>query len=314
MPSIESTLLNAVGPQVGYGMPFSAGPYSDVYGYTGGSSAAQDKYWQALERGYDNQQAQLTRDAFGSVSQYGSGPSGSGRVFDLGEAVTYDPATGKYSFDINKVPKELREGPEGDRGLQQRYESELNDTNEDRVQARQQLEALAQKRAAQAARTEQMGAERAGFQRELARYQSPDLMRQMVNPAIQQAGNQVMANANAAGMAGGSMGQAANRRAAMMGFGQGAANVVPGAAVQQASQNFEWQKAREGMINNYYQMQNQRASTDTQNAMAQAGFQKAMEEYEHGRSMEALNAAGGFVQNFGAAAGAVAPAFGGGKK
>lgn len=313
MAGIDNVMLGGIGPQVGYGMPFSAGPYSDVYGYTPGSSGAQDKYWEALNRGYENQQAQLTRDAFGQLTG-SSGPGGAGPEahFNFGEAVTYDPSTGRYTFDVTRVPQSLRD-KYGDAGLTAKYEEKLHDSGEDSVQARQRLEGLAQRRAAQAARTEQMGAERAGFQRELARYQSPDLMRQMINPAIQQAGNQVMANANAAGAMGGSMGQAANRRAAMMGFGQGAANVVPGAAVQQANQNFEWQKAREGMINNYYQMQNQRGQQDIQNEMAQTGFQRSLEEYDHNRDLEGLKLAGGFMQNIGAAGAAVAPAFGGGK-
>lgn len=301
MPSPESVLLDATGPQQGYGMPFSAGPYSDVYGFTPGSQTAQDQYWQTLNRGYQNQASQLTRDAFGKVKTGMFGDE-----LDWSQAISVDPTTGAYKLDYSKLSPEAQRAA-NESWWQDQFQRVQKDPNEDKAQARQQLEALAQKQLAQRARIEQQQAERAGFQRELARYQSPDLMRQMINPAIQQAGNQVMASANAAGQAGGSMGQAANRRAAMTGFGQAAANVVPGAAVQQAGQNFEWQKAREGMINNYYQMQNQRAQQDIQNAMAQTGFQKGMEEYEHTRSREDLVAAGGFIQNGGALLTTAAP-------
>ncbi len=300
MATSDSVMLNAVGPQQGYGQPF-AGPYSNVYGTTPGSQTAQGQYWQSLNRGYENQQDQLTRDAFETLTH----PS-SKDPFHLGRAVTYDPATGGYTFDINKVPKLFRE-KFGDEELLRKYNEQVNDPNEDRAQARQQLEGLAQKRAAQAARLEQQQAEVAGFNRELQRYNSPDLMAQMINPQIQQAGNQVMANANAAGMAGGSMGQAANRRAAMQGFGQGAANVVPTAAVAQAGQNFQWQKAREGMINNFYQQQQDRAQRDLANEQNSALFLKGFEEYEHNRSSENLQGLGAIAGNSGAWLGQAAP-------
>lgn len=292
MPTDTSVLLNAVGPQVGYGMPFG-GAYTNVYGTTPESEAAQGQYWQSLDRGFKNQQDQLVRDAFGQ--RYG-----------VDNAVTYDPATGGYTFDINKVPANLRK-MYGDEEITRSYNERLTDTNEDRVQARQQLEGLAQKQAATTARNAQRQAEVAGFNRELQRYNSPNLMAQMINPQIQQAGNQVMATANAAGMAGGSAGQAANRRAAMQGFGQSAANVVPQAAVAQAGQDFNWQKAREGMINNFNQQQTDRAQRDLANEQNSALFLKGFEEYEHNRSTENLRALGEITGNAGAWGAAAAP-------
>lgn len=307
MATSTSVMLNAVGPQVGYGMPF-AGPYSNVYGTQPGAQAAQDQYWQSLNRGYENQQGQLQRDAFGRIATMGAQES-----YQLGNAVTYDPVTGSYKFDINKVPQQIRDNVRGgDAAIEAEYAKQLGDTNEDQLQARQQLEGLAQKRAAQAARTEQQQAEVAGFNKELARYQGPNLMAQMINPQIQTAGNQVMATANAAGMAGGSAGQAANRRAAMQGFGQGAANVVPGAAVAQAGQDFQWQKAREGMINNFYQQQQDRAQRDLSNEMNQALFLKGFEEYEHNRDTETLRGLGDVTGNVGAWGAQVAPFMKGG--
>jgi hypothetical protein len=110
-------------------------------------------------------------------------------------------------------------------------------------------------------------------------------------------------------MSGGSMGQAANRRAAMQGFGQGAANVVPGAAVAQAGQDFQWQKAREGMINNFYGQQQERAQRDLANEQNSALFLKGFEEYEHNRDTEGLKALQGVAQNTGAWLGQAAPFF-----
>lgn len=309
MPGSTSVLLGAVGPQAGYGQPF-AGPYSNVYGVDPKSQTAQDQYWQSLDRGYQNQQQQLVRDAF----DVGVDPSLQG--YDWRSGIQYDPTTGKYTFDRNKIqnPKGVNISEQDFANMQTSFERGLVDTNEDRVQARQQLEGLAQQRSAQEARLAQQGAETAGFQKELSRYDSPDLMRQMINPQLQQMGNQVMASANAAGQMGGSMGQAANRRAAMTGFGQGASQVVPQAAVAQAGQNFTWQKAREGMINNYYQQQQERAQRDLQNQLGQSLFLKGFEEYEHNRSNETLAATGDVLKNFGAAGAAVAPSFGGGGK
>ncbi len=307
MASSDSIMMEGMGPQVGYGMPFS-GPYSNVYGVTPSSDSAQGQYWDAINRGYENQSRRLLMDAFQKNGNYVGG--------DLSTAVVYNPQTGQYSLDMSKLDPNIRKtmgtGPEADARIQREFQNRLNDTNEDRMQARQQLEGLAQQQAATRARTEQQMQERAGFQQELQRYNAPNLMGQMINPAIQQAGNQVMANANAAGMAGGSMAQAANRRAAMSGFGQQAANVVPQAAVQQADQNFQWQKAREGMINNYYNMQNQRAQQDMTNQMAWTGFKRGMEQYEHSRSREDMEAAGSFLGNVGALAGNAAPFLKGG--
>lgn len=307
MPSEDSVKLGAVGPQQGLGQPF-AGPYSNVYGTTPTSQTAQDQYWATLNRGYQNQQTQLIRDAFGKVKT-----GIAGNEFDWSQAIAYDPATGTYKLDYNKLPPDARSAA-NEAWWQDQLNRQMSDPNEDKAQARQQLEGLAQKQQAQAARLGQQEAEQRGFQTELQRYNSPNLMAQMINPQIQAAGNQVMANANAAGMAGGSMAQAANRRAAMQGFGQSAANVVPGAAVAQAGQDFQWQKAREGMINNYYGMQQDRAQRDLVNEMTQTGFLKGIEEYEHSRDREDLIAAGSFMGNAGAWFGQVAPAFGGGNK
>lgn len=305
MPTQTSVLLDAVGPQAGYGMPFG-GMYSNVYGMPQQSQQSQDQYWNTLNRGYDNQANQLIRDAFGKVKTNAMSDE-----FDWSGAIEFDPATGSYRLDYNKLPEAAKRAA-NPAWWEDQFQARLRDPNEDRAQARQQLELVAQKRNAQDARTAQQQAENAGFQKELQRYNSPNLMAQMINPQIQNASNQVMAGANAAGMAGGSMGQAANRRAAMMGFGQGAANVVPQAAVQQAGQDFQWQKAREGVIGNYYQMQNARAQQDMQNQMALTGFTKGMEQYEHSRSREDLEAAGGFLQNMGGAAMKMAPSFGNG--
>lgn len=299
MPGQESVLLNAVGPQQGYGQPF-AGPYSNVYGQTPGSQSAQSNYWETLNRGYQNQQDQLIRDAFqgdwtGSVQPYD--------ITKYPGAIVYDPAKNDFTLDQSKIPPDILDAillGQTPAELQARFDKMKNDPNEDRAQARQQLLGVAQKRYAQAARTEQQAHEVAAFNQELQRYNSPDLMAQMINPQIQQAGNQVMANANAAGMAGGSMGQAANRRAAMQGFGQGAANVVPTAAVAQAGQNFQWQRAREGMINNFYQQQQDRAQRDLSNEMNQAAFMKGFEEYEHNRDNETLKTIGDISGNVGA--------------
>lgn len=307
MATSTSVMLNAVGPQQGYGQPFG-GAYTNVYGTQPGSQVAQDQYWQALNRGYENQQGQLTRDAFGQISTEGGNALAGGGGYDFGQAVTYDPATGKYAFDVNKIPSKIRDRY-GDAELTKMYNERVGDTNEDRVQARQQLEALAQKRAAQAARSEQQQAEIAGFNQELQRYQSPDLMNQMVNPQMQQAANQAMATANAAGMSGGSMGQAANRRAAMQGMGQQFSQVVPQAAVAQAGQDFQWQKAREGMINNFYQQQQDRAQRDLANEQNSALFLKGFEQYEHERSNEGLKALQGIASNTGAWLGQAAPFF-----
>jgi len=308
MPGHQSVLLGAVGPQAGYGQPFS-GPYSNVYGTDPAATTAQDQYWKSLSRGQENMKEQLIRDAW----EAGLDPSLQG--YDWRSGIQYDPASGKYTFDESKIvnPKGVPISAKDYGNMRASFEKGLADTNEDRVQARQQLEALAQQKAAQDARLAQQGSEAAGFQKELARYNSPDLMRQMINPQLQQMGNQVMASANAAGQMGGSMGQAANRRAAMTGFGQGAAQVVPTAAVAQAGQDFTWQKAREGMINNYYSQQQERAQRDLQNSMGQALFLKGFEEYEHNRSNETLAATGDILKNFGAAAATVAPGFGGGK-
>jgi len=309
MPTQTSVLLDAMGPQVGYGMPFG-GPYTNVYGTTPGAQSAENAYWDTLQRGYQNQSQQLVRDAYGKVK-----PSMMGDEYDWSNAISVDPTTGKSTLDYSKLSPDARRAADAT-WWQNEFQRVGQDTNEDRAQARQQLELLAQKQMAQQARTQQQAAERSAFQQELQRYNAPDIMAQMINPQIQNAGNQVIANANAAGMAGGSMGQAANRRAAMAGFGQQAANVVPQAAVSQADLNFQYQKAREGMINNYYGMQNQRAQQDISNQMALTGFQKGMEEYEHNRSRENLEAVGSFMGNVGAFAGQVAPfmKFGGGQQ
>lgn len=299
MPSEDSVKLAGIGPQTGVGMPFG-GPYSNVYGFTPESTAAQDAYWAAMTRGYQNQGDQLIRDAFGS--------SGGIQDPDISSGVSWDPVTGKYTFDANKVTGyNTNVWSPGD--LEGIYQKRLADTNEDRVQARQQLEAISQQRAAMAARLQQQQAESAGFQRELARYQSPNLLTQMVNPQMQAAAQQAMAAANASGNMGGSMAQAANRRAAMMGMGQAAASAVPQAAVAQAGQDFQWQKAREGMINNYYAMQQERAQRDFANEMTRTGFLKGLEEYEHSRNREDLLAAGSFMGNAGAFLGGAAPFF-----
>lgn len=301
MPSIESVQLQAGGPQVGYGMPFG-GMYTDVYGVSPQSQTAQDQYWKIIGQGYENQRQQLVRDAFKNDNVWLEG-------YDWREGVQVDPITGEYSFDPSKIRNPTgRPISEKDiANMRKNFETQLVDSNEDKVQARQQLVGLAQKQIANQARSASQANEQAGFQQELARYKSPDLMAQMVNPQMQAAANQGMATANAAGMAGGSMAQAANRRAAMQGLGQSFAQVVPQAAVQQAGQDFNWQKAREGMISNYYNMKNQRAQQDIQNEMAQTGFQKSMEEYEHNRSMEALKMGAAFAQNMGAAALKTAP-------
>lgn len=300
MPKDTSVLLNAIGPQQGYGQPFT-GPYSNVYGTTPGSTTAQGQYYDTLSRGYENQSQELVRNAFGKAQ-----PNFMGNQFDWSQAITFDPATGQYRLDYNKLTPEAQAAATPG-WWQQQFEQVQNDPNEDRAQARQQLEGLAQKQLAQRARQEQQQAEIAGFQRELARYQSPDLMNQMVNPQMQQASNVAMATANAAGMAGGSAGQAANRRAAMQGMGQQFSQVVPQAAVAQAGQDFQWQRAREGMINNFYQQQQDRAQRDLANEQNSALFLKGFEEYEHNRSNENLSALGNIAGNAGAWVGQAAP-------
>ncbi len=305
MPSSTSILLAGEGPQPGYGQPMG-GMYSNVYGTAPAAQTAQDAYYATMNRGYENQRSQLIRDAYVPEDswRYAFGDN----AFTSG--ITVDPATGATTLDLSKVDPKMRRNM-GDDAIMRQWKGMQQSTNEDRVQARQQLEGLAQQQLAQKARTEQQASERAGFQQELARYQSPNIMNQMVNPQMQAAANQGMATANAAGMSGGSMGQAANRRAAMQGLGQTFSQAVPQAAVAQAGQDFNWQKAREGMIGNYYQQQTQRAQQDLSNQMNQTAFQKGLEEYEHNRSNETLQSLGAIGQNLGAAALKVAPAVAG---
>lgn len=304
MPSSTSILLSGEGPMQGYGMPYG-GMYTNVYGVAPGAQTAENQYWDTLNRGYQNQQDQLVRDAFSATD------ADKMRPYDWRSGIAYDPQTGNLTFDRSRIvnPTGAKISDQDFANMEKRFQSEMADTNEDRVQARQQMTGLAQQQLAQKARTEQQANERAGFQQELARYKSPNIMNQMVNPQMQAAMQQGMAGANAAGMAGGSMAQAANRRANMQGLGQAFSSAVPQAAVAQAGQDFNWQKAREGMINNYYQQQNQRAQQDIANQMNQTAFQKGLEEYEHNRSNETLQALSAFGQNVGAAAATVSPMF-----
>src|SRR6478752_94423 len=87
MPTQTSVLLDAMGPQVGYGMPFG-GPYTNVYGTTPGAQSAENAYWDTLQRGYQNQSQQLVRDAYGKVK-----PSMMGDEYDWSNAISVDPTT-----------------------------------------------------------------------------------------------------------------------------------------------------------------------------------------------------------------------------
>lgn len=107
-----------------------------------------------------------------------------------------------------------------------------------------------------------MDKERAGYEGRKA----TNLMTAYMDPALAQAGNAAMGAANST--AGGSLGQAAARRAAMTGFGQQSAQVVPQAIAQQGAMDMQQLQANDAMAQQYANMRQQAIQNQFQNNMA----------------------------------------------
>lgn len=257
-------------------------PYASLYGNNDYNQAA-GSYYDALTEAASRERQQASGAMQHELEWAIGGLTGDNLDLYRNGVLVMDPNTNLLVVDPERAKNYSDGRMFGDDALKraQQVADHANKSlreNENWNRLRAQETSTRQREAAiQAERARTLGANQ-GFRQEMGRMDqerkgyeartAPNLMRQYMDPALASAGNAAMSAANST--AGGSLGQAAARRAAMTGFGQQAAGVVPQALAQQGSLDMQQRAANDEMARQYAQMRQQAIQNQFQNNMAQS--------------------------------------------